>query len=136
MVRPTKEKAKLQHYLGEERRRYLESIRSDWRSCPATGHIHPDDKEACSDCNGKVCKRMHAKGLDDAGKPLLPAERPTCGAKTRAGGACAQKVIPGKTRCRFHGGKSTGPRTSEGRARIAAAQRKRWAKLRRGEGEG
>jgi hypothetical protein len=35
MVRPTKEKAKLQHYLGEERRRYLESIRSDRRSCCA-----------------------------------------------------------------------------------------------------
>jgi len=36
------------------------------------------------------------------------------------------KVEPGKRRCRFHGGLSTGPKTSEGRARIAEAQRRRW----------
>ncbi|MGO8839958.1 MAG: HGGxSTG domain-containing protein [Methyloceanibacter sp.] len=30
------------------------------------------------------------------------------------------RVEPGKRRCRFHGGLSTGPRTAEGRARIAA----------------
>jgi hypothetical protein len=34
---------------------------------------------------------------------------------------------PGKRRCRFHGGLSTGPRTAEGKVRIAAAQRRRWA---------
>jgi hypothetical protein len=130
MERMTKERTELHHYLGEEHRRYLESLRRDWRCCPATTHLHPDHQKACSDCNGKVCERMHAKGLDDAGKPLLPAERPTCGAKTRPGGTCSHKIIPGKTRCRFHGGKSTGPRTPEGRARIAEAQRKRWAKLR------
>jgi hypothetical protein len=33
-----------------------------------------------------------------------------CGAKTRAGGYCQVRVEPGKARCRFHGGKSTGPR--------------------------
>ena len=46
-----------------------------------------------------------------------------CGAKTRAGGCCQVRVEPGKTRCRFHGGKSTGPKTEAGRARIAEAQR-------------
>jgi hypothetical protein len=135
VVRPTK-KTKTQHYLGEERRRYLERLRRDRRSCPAIGHLHPDYKKACPVCNGKVCNGMHAKGLDDAGKPLRPDEPPTCGAKTRAGSTCTHKIIPGKTRCRFHGGKSTGPRTPEGRARLAQAQRMRWAKLRRGEGEG
>lgn len=44
-----------------------------------------------------------------------------CGAKTRAGKACRCCVEPGKNRCRFHGGKSTGPRTPEGRARSMAA---------------
>ena len=29
-------------------------------------------------------------------------------------------------RCRFHGGKSTGPKTQAGRAGIAEAQRLRW----------
>lgn len=32
----------------------------------------------------------------------------TCGAKTRNGGACKKPPLNGKTRCRLHGGKSTG----------------------------
>src|SRR6476659_10832644 len=48
-----------------------------------------------------------------------------CGAKTRAGGCCQVRAEPGKARCRFHGGKSTGPKTKAGRARIAEAQRLR-----------
>ena len=55
-----------------------------------------------------------------------PTEEPTtkprrCGAKTRSGTPCAKYPIAGKRRCRLHGGMSTGPRTPEGRARIAAA---------------
>jgi hypothetical protein len=53
-------------------------------------------------------------------------DRPRCHARTRAGGACLVRPEPGKARCRFHGGLSTGPRTEEGRARIAEAQRRRW----------
>lgn len=47
---------------------------------------------------------------------------PRCGARTRAGGCCAQPAMK-NGRCRFHGGKSTGARTAEGRARCAAARR-------------
>jgi hypothetical protein len=53
-------------------------------------------------------------------------DRPRCGAKTRAGGRCLVRVERGSFRCRFHGGLSTGPKTAEGRARIAEAQRRRW----------
>jgi transcriptional regulator with XRE-family HTH domain len=53
--------------------------------------------------------------------------RVRCGAKTRKGTPCRAKSEPGKKRCRFHGGASTGPRTAEGKARIAEAQRTRWA---------
>ena len=56
--------------------------------------------------------------------------RVSCGARTRKGKACRNKSEPGKRRCKFHGGKSTGPRTAEGRARIAEAQRRRWARMR------
>ena len=56
--------------------------------------------------------------------------RVKCGAKTRNGTPCRHKSEPGRRRCKFHGGKSTGPRTPEGRARIAEAQRKRWASFR------
>ena len=44
-----------------------------------------------------------------------------CEAKTRKGTACQKPPLRGKTRCRLHGGLSTGPKTPEGKARIAAA---------------
>lgn len=50
-----------------------------------------------------------------------------CGAQTRKGLPCRLLSEPGRQRCKFHGGKSTGPRTPEGRARIAEAQRRRWS---------
>lgn len=56
--------------------------------------------------------------------------RMTCGARTRAGGECQNKSEPGKRRCKFHGGRSTGAKTPEGKARIAAAQVRRWAAYR------
>ena len=52
----------------------------------------------------------------------------SCGARTRKGTPCRAKALPGKRRCKFHGGMSTGPKTPEGRERIAEAQRRRWAK--------
>jgi hypothetical protein len=63
---------------------------------------------------------------DAAGRKKMP----TCGAKNRRGEPCRGTIVPGKRRCRFHGGLSTGPRTVEGKARIAAAQRRRWARRR------
>lgn len=53
----------------------------------------------------------------------VKAERPRCGAKTRAGAPCLAPAVPGKRRCRMHGGLSTGPRTPEGKARSLAAAR-------------
>lgn len=58
-----------------------------------------------------------------------------CGARTRAGAPCKmQHASPWANRCRLHGGLSTGPRTAEGRARIARAQRDRWARWRAAQG--
>jgi hypothetical protein len=53
------------------------------------------------------------------------AKRPVCGARTRAGGTCQARVVDGRLRCRLHGGASTGPRTQEGRQRIAESNRSR-----------
>ena len=47
-----------------------------------------------------------------------------CGARTKAGTPCQRPAVKRTGRCARHGGKSTGPRTEEGRARIAAAQTK------------
>ena len=60
----------------------------------------------------------------------LACHRFICGAKTRKGGQCRNKSEPGKRRCKFHGGKSTGAKTTEGLARIVEAQRRRWARAR------
>lgn len=57
--------------------------------------------------------------------------RVICEAKTtRKGTPCRNKSEPGRKRCKFHGGKSTGPKSVEGRERIAEAQRMRWARWR------
>lgn len=47
-----------------------------------------------------------------------------CGAKTRRGSACLKPALKNKTRCQLHGGKSTGPRTPDGKARVVAANTK------------
>jgi hypothetical protein len=46
---------------------------------------------------------------------------PRCGAKARAGTCCRQPAMP-NGRCRFHGGKSTGPRTEAGLRRARTAR--------------
>ena len=56
--------------------------------------------------------------------------RVRCKAKTRKGTPCRMLSEPGKRRCKFHGGMSTGARTPEGMERIREAQRRRWAEWR------
>jgi hypothetical protein len=54
----------------------------------------------------------------------LPVQVPSagrCGARTRGGATCKSRSMP-NGRCRMHGGKSTGPRTAEGLARLRAAR--------------
>jgi hypothetical protein len=70
-------------------------------------------------------KRVPSKRF--TGRPGNPNAAPRCGAQTRSGKPCRAPAmmnphIGKRLRCRFHGGASTGPRTPEGRARIAAAQ--------------
>lgn len=57
-------------------------------------------------------------------------QRVICGAKTRKGTPCRCKSEPGKRRCKFHGGMSTGAKTPEGKECIAEANRARWARWR------
>lgn len=95
----------------------------------------PSEKRelTCRDTACKVgsrCANMRARGLYGDGQPLPRQELPACGAKTRARGECRMRVVPGKRRCRLHGGSSTGVRTEEGKERIRQAQLRRWAKPR------
>jgi hypothetical protein len=53
-------------------------------------------------------------------------------------GYCRNWPVPGKTRCRFHGGLSTGPTTPEGKERAVAAMvqgRRRWVERMKAEGK-
>jgi hypothetical protein len=75
---------------------------------------------------GQSERQTQGADQDAAARKRLPA----CGAKNRRGEPCRGTIVPGKRRCRFHGGLSTGPKTVEGKARIAAAQRRRWARRR------
>ncbi|MCG5073031.1 HGGxSTG domain-containing protein [Paraburkholderia tagetis] len=43
----------------------------------------------------------------------------TCDARTRAGTPCRRLDLYANGRCKLHGGLSTGPRTTEGKARAA-----------------
>ncbi len=89
----------------------------------------------------EMVEAFRDEGITEGMAPLLAAERgrrqqklkahrkqvvhyQTCDARTRRGTTCMCKPIPGKRRCKFHGGLSTGPRTPEGKARIAEAQRR------------
>ena len=56
---------------------------------------------------------------------LPRSARPRCGAQTREGSPCKRLALR-NGRCCNHGGKSTGPKTEAGKARIAEGQRRRW----------
>jgi hypothetical protein len=52
--------------------------------------------------------------------------RVPCGGKRRSDGQpCQALSVPGKRRCKWHGGCSTGPRTAEGKAKVTANLPKR-----------
>ena len=68
------------------------------------------------------CSCQRTLGLETRFGPDRPGRR--CLAKTRRGTECQKPAMTGRNRCQLHGGRSTGPKTPEGRARIAAANYK------------
>lgn len=77
-----------------------------------------------------VQRRQASRAASASRQSKAPVVRPQCGARCRDGHPCAAPAVwcaatrrPRNGRCRMHGGLSTGPRTVEGRARVAAATR-------------
>ena len=88
---------------------------SAWQSPPKYGNIN---LVSGGDFSMRHTNLSRAIQTCSSPKNLLQS----CGARTRRGTACQKPPLAGKTLCRLHGGLSTGPRTVEGKARIAAAQ--------------
>lgn len=60
-------------------------------------------------------------GANDFGRDETRQTRVICGARRRRDGQpCEALSVPGKRRCKWHGGASTGPRTDAGRTRSIA----------------
>lgn len=63
--------------------------------------------------------------LDDSCSMTDENGRVICGAKSkRSGKPCKRSPAAGRTRCKFHGGASTGARTPEGKAKAALSLRR------------
>jgi hypothetical protein len=80
---------------------------------------------------------LKAMGLRIPLDRVFKRELPLCGARCRDGHACRARAAwdwwhegPRNGRCRMHGGRSTGPRTQEGRDRISTGMKKMWAERR------
>jgi DNA-binding XRE family transcriptional regulator len=92
---------------------------------------HPRGDGVLDDTLQAALDRESARQLDRIEAQAARYRQP-CQAMTRKGQPCRMKSEAGRRRCKFHGGLSTGPKTAEGRARIAEAQRRRWARHRAG----
>ncbi len=105
--------------------------------CPPSGHL---TRALMGDQVLWVLSDAAREFEAEVARFLAAADRSTarvsCGARTRNGTPCRAKSEPGKSRCRLHGGLSTGPKTVEGRDRIAEAQRRRWAKRKASDVDG
>lgn len=73
----------------------------------------------------RTCTRLQRAGVEvwEVARYLLPVPPAfsalRCGARTRAGTPCKQNALYGNSRCKLHGGLSTGPHTPEGKAKVA-----------------
>jgi hypothetical protein len=67
-------------------------------------------------------KNARARDMEYSGEGATKS-KPVCGAKTRTGKPCQAPGNGRGGRCKLHGGKSTGPKTQEGKARSLAALR-------------
>lgn len=127
------------------RRRRLEHFKASLREVADAAHVAPSTvlrwerqeqlPQRPTGALGNILKALRVRKFYERGlvfegpyEALRPSKRDpiTCGAKTRSGGSCRKPPLAGKNRCRLHGGLSTGPRTSAGRAKCAEAASNRY----------
>jgi hypothetical protein len=67
------------------------------------------------------CRDFGYRRLTVSYRQLIKLLRVPCGGRRRSDGKpCEALSVPGKRRCKWHGGCSTGPRTAEGKATVTA----------------
>jgi hypothetical protein len=110
----TAENDRLERYIDERMREYEERVRLR------------ELKSAAREAGHRCVAAKRARESEERTR-LRELKKQPCGAKTRAGHPCQRKGLGRGGRCANHGGASTGPKTIEGRQRIAEAQRRRWA---------
>jgi hypothetical protein len=110
----TAEKTWLERYIEERIREHEERIRQR------------ELRRAAREAAQCFLAAERARESEDRNR-LREQRKQPCGAKTRSGHPCLRRGLGRGGRCANHGGASTGPRTPEGRQRVAEAQRRRWA---------
>jgi hypothetical protein len=119
----------------------LDAIVCEWAALTGINN-QPQSRPMTSRDPDGVFRPLRADAYDFGGESLIcshaslaevnarPSQgRVMCGAKRRRDGEpCRARSEPGKARCKWHGGCSTGPRTDAGKARALA-------NLRRGSSE-
>ena len=69
---------------------------------------------------------MRERGLKWREALKMADQAHRCGARAKHnGGFCQRRPVPGRSRCKHHGGKSTGARTEEGRQKLKDSARSR-----------
>lgn len=96
----------------------LDAIIAEWAELTGINN-QPISKPMASGRVPELLDAMRARMTSGASRGRSTT-RVVCGAKTQAGHPCRGKSEPGRRRCKWHGGCSTGPRTTEGRARAIA----------------
>jgi len=108
-------RAKAIYALARTNRAVIDAILSEWAKLTGTDCGRPSSLAG----SARVPEfHDHSARAYDFGKRR---QRRACGAKRhRDGQPCCAPPESGKRRCRFHGGRSTGPRTEQGKARALA----------------
>ena len=104
----------------------------DWLDMPSFDSLLADlsdlsglgfDLEALNMEAGLFLRSHKNARARDMGYEGATKSKQVCGAKTRTGKPCQAPGNGRGGRCKLHGGKSTGPKTQEGKARSLAALR-------------
>lgn len=130
------ESRRTRHAPTNSNGRILEVILAEWATLtglkktpiepPVIADTHArtspsDEGETIRNCQSRNARPRAPARITSEPPPPKAALRVPCGARRRRDGLpCEALSVPGKRRCKWHGGNSTGPQTAKGLARSLA----------------